>query len=150
MERARTPLVVLAARRDLVVELIELLVVYPAASDVVGADAFADLTSTARRRGRVLGSSPRVSPRGVESKQPSRAQALRRAAWICSNDGMRAGPSTCRSAIRISTAQRCGSIPPIPVASPQHTSESIGAAWRRHASSAAIHDLSHAALQSSS
>ncbi len=37
-----------ADRRDLVVELIDkLVVVYPAARDVVGADAFADLTSTA-------------------------------------------------------------------------------------------------------
>lgn len=37
-----------ADRRDLVVELIErIVVVYPAARDVVGADAFADLTSTA-------------------------------------------------------------------------------------------------------
>jgi len=37
-----------ASRRDLVVELLEdLVVVYPAARDVVGPDAFADLTSTA-------------------------------------------------------------------------------------------------------
>jgi hypothetical protein len=37
-----------ADRRDLVVELLEgLVVVYPAARDVAGADAFADLTSTA-------------------------------------------------------------------------------------------------------
>jgi hypothetical protein len=37
-----------ADRRDLVVELIDkIVVVYPAARDVVGADAFADLTSTA-------------------------------------------------------------------------------------------------------
>jgi hypothetical protein len=37
-----------AGRRDLVIELIErLVVVYPAARDVVGADAFADLTATA-------------------------------------------------------------------------------------------------------
>jgi hypothetical protein len=61
-----------AGRRDLVVELLEsLVVVYPAASDVVGADAFADLTATALTIvDGVLASSPRVSPRGVESKQP--------------------------------------------------------------------------------
>jgi hypothetical protein len=65
-------LFVLAARRDLVVELLEsLVVVYPAASDVVDANAFADLTSTALAVvDGVLASSPRVSPRGVESKQP--------------------------------------------------------------------------------
>ena len=59
-----------AGRRDLVVELLDsLVVVYPAASDVVGADAFADLTSTALVLvDGVLASSPRVSPRGVESQ----------------------------------------------------------------------------------
>ena len=37
-----------AGRRDLVIELLDsLVIVYPAASDVVGTDAFADLTTTA-------------------------------------------------------------------------------------------------------
>ncbi len=58
-----------AGRRDLVVELLgPLVVVYPAASDVIGADAFADLTSTALLVvDGVLASSPRLSPRGVEA-----------------------------------------------------------------------------------
>jgi hypothetical protein len=57
-----------AGRRDLVVELIgELVVVYPAARDVVGADAFADLTDTALAIvDGVLACSPRISPRGIE------------------------------------------------------------------------------------
>lgn len=58
-----------ADRRDLVIELIDsLVIVYPAARDVDGADAFADLTSTALLivEG-VLGASPRLSPRGVEA-----------------------------------------------------------------------------------
>jgi hypothetical protein len=60
-----------AGRRDLVIELIDaLVVVYPAARDVVGADAFADLTSTtlALVEG-LLASSPRISPRGVEPRR---------------------------------------------------------------------------------
>lgn len=58
-----------AGRRDLVIELIEgLVIVYPAARDVVGADAFGDLTSTALLLiDGILASSPRLSPRGVES-----------------------------------------------------------------------------------
>jgi len=61
-----------AGRRDLVVELLGgLIVVYPAARDVVGADAFADLTSTALAiTDGVLASSPRLSPRGVEPTAP--------------------------------------------------------------------------------
>ncbi|HET9623616.1 MAG TPA: hypothetical protein VFP84_19725 [Kofleriaceae bacterium] len=55
-------------RRDLVVELLDaLVIVYPAARDVIGADAFADLTATAIAiADGVLASSPVVSPRGVE------------------------------------------------------------------------------------
>ncbi len=61
-----------ASRRDLVIELIEgLVIVYPAARDVVGADAFADLTTTALSIiDGVLASSPRLSPRGVEARKP--------------------------------------------------------------------------------
>lgn len=64
-----------ASRRDLVIELLEgLVLVYPAARDVVGPDAFADLTTTALQvvEG-VLAASPPVSPRGVEavSSKPS-------------------------------------------------------------------------------
>ena len=57
-----------AGRRDLVVELIDaLVIIYPAARDVVGADAFADLTSTALAIvDGVLASSPALSPRGIE------------------------------------------------------------------------------------
>jgi hypothetical protein len=57
-----------AGRRDLVVELLDgLVIVYPAARDVVGADAFADLTTTALVIvDGVLASSPALSPRGVE------------------------------------------------------------------------------------
>jgi len=60
-----------AGRRDLVVELLDgLVIVYPAARDVVGADAFADLTEMALVViDGVLASSPRLSPRGVEAKQ---------------------------------------------------------------------------------
>lgn len=61
-----------ADRRDLVIELIDgLVVVYPAARDVAGADAFADLTSTALVivEG-VLAATPRVTPRGVEPQRP--------------------------------------------------------------------------------
>jgi len=57
-----------AGRRDLVIELIDgLVIIYPAARDVVGADAFADLTTTALVIvDGVLASSPALSPRGVE------------------------------------------------------------------------------------
>jgi len=57
-----------ADRRDLVIELLDnVVVVYPAARDVVGADAFADLTTTALIVvDGVLASSPPLSPRGVE------------------------------------------------------------------------------------
>lgn len=56
-----------ASRRDLVVELLGgLVVVYPAARDVVGADAFADLTTTALEVvDGVLAASAPLSPRGV-------------------------------------------------------------------------------------
>jgi hypothetical protein len=54
--------------RDLVIELIDgLVIIYPAARDVVGAEAFADLTETALSIvDGVLAGSPRISPRGVE------------------------------------------------------------------------------------
>ena len=57
-----------AGRRDLVIELIDgVVIVYPAARDVVGADAFADLTTTALAIvDGVLACSPALSPRGVE------------------------------------------------------------------------------------
>ena len=57
-----------ASRRDLVVELIDgLVIVYPAARDVVGADAFADLTTTAMLVvDGVLAASARVTPRGID------------------------------------------------------------------------------------
>ena len=57
-----------AGRRDLVIELLDALVImYPAARDVVGPDAFADLTSTALAIvDGVLACSPALSPRGVE------------------------------------------------------------------------------------
>jgi hypothetical protein len=58
-------------RRDLVVELLDgLVVVYPAARDVNGADAFADLTTTALAivEG-VMAASPRVTPRGVDVRR---------------------------------------------------------------------------------
>ena len=57
-----------AGRRDLVIELLDgLVIVYPAARDVVGADAFADLTSTDLVIvDGVLACSPSLSPRGVE------------------------------------------------------------------------------------
>jgi len=61
-----------AGRRDLVIELIDaLVVVYPAARDVVGADAFADLTSTTLALvDGLLASAPRISPRGIEARRP--------------------------------------------------------------------------------
>ena len=57
-----------AGRRDLVIELLDtLILVYPASRDVVGPDAFADLTSTALAvTDGVLAASPSLSPRGVE------------------------------------------------------------------------------------
>jgi len=60
-----------ADRRDLVIELLDgLVIVYPAARDVDGADAFADLTTTALTivEG-VMAASPRVTPRGVEARR---------------------------------------------------------------------------------
>lgn len=61
-----------AGRRDLVVELIaSLVIVYPAMRDVIGADAVADLTTTALAlTDGVLASSPALSPRGVEKATP--------------------------------------------------------------------------------
>jgi len=57
-----------AGRRDLVVELLDaLVIIYPAARDVVGPDAFADLTATALAIvDGILACSPALSPRGVE------------------------------------------------------------------------------------
>lgn len=57
-----------AGRRDLVIELLDaLVIVYPAARDVVGADAFADLTATALAIvDGVLACSAAASPRGME------------------------------------------------------------------------------------
>lgn len=57
-----------ASRRDLVVELLDRLVlVYPAARDVVGPDAFADLTTTALQIvDGVLGASRPIAPRGID------------------------------------------------------------------------------------
>lgn len=57
-----------AGRRDLVIELLDaIVVIYPAAREVAGADAFADLTSTALALvDGLLASAPRLSPRGVE------------------------------------------------------------------------------------
>lgn len=57
-----------ASRRDLVIELLDrLVVVYPAAREVVGADAFADLTTTALQIAEgVLAASPPLTPRGIE------------------------------------------------------------------------------------
>lgn len=64
-----------AGRRDLVIELIaSLVIVYPAMRDVIGADAVADLTSTALAlTDGVLASSPALSPRGVEKAKPEPA-----------------------------------------------------------------------------
>ncbi|MDB4959044.1 MAG: hypothetical protein JWO36_6613 [Myxococcales bacterium] len=57
-----------AGRRDLVIELIgSIVVVYPAARDVVGSDAFADLTSTALAIVDGIRVSS-LSPRGLESQ----------------------------------------------------------------------------------
>ena len=57
-----------ASRRDLVVELLDrLVVVYPAARDVVGPDQFADLTATALQIvDGVLAASPALTPRGID------------------------------------------------------------------------------------
>jgi len=64
-----------AGRRDLVIELIDaLVIIYPAARDVVGVDAFADLTTTALAIvDGVLACSPVLSPRGVEPERPTSA-----------------------------------------------------------------------------
>lgn len=60
-----------ANRRDLVVELLEnLVVVYPAARDVAGPDALADLTASALAfADGVLAALPTLTPRGVDSLQ---------------------------------------------------------------------------------
>ncbi|MDQ3369359.1 MAG: hypothetical protein M3680_28370 [Myxococcota bacterium] len=61
-----------ADRRDLVIELVDgLVLVYPAARDVVGADAFADLTTTALSvvEGLLAASTP-LTPRGVDVRRP--------------------------------------------------------------------------------
>ncbi len=60
-----------ATRRDLVIELLErVILVYPAARDVAGADAFADLTSDALALvDGVLAASPRVTPRGIDPQR---------------------------------------------------------------------------------
>lgn len=57
-----------ASRRDLVVELLDrLVVIYPAARDVVGPDQFADLTATALQIvDGVLAASPALTPRGID------------------------------------------------------------------------------------
>lgn len=62
-----------SGRRDLVIELLDtLIVIYPASRDVIGADAFADLTSTAIAiTDGLLASSPALSPRGVEATRPA-------------------------------------------------------------------------------
>ena len=62
-----------SGRRDLVIELIaSLVVVYPAMRDVVGADAVADLTTTALAiTDGVLAGTPSLSPRGVEKAAPA-------------------------------------------------------------------------------
>ena len=60
-----------ASRRDLAIELLDrVIVVYPAARDVAGADAFADLTSDALAVvDGVLAVSPHVTPRGIEPQR---------------------------------------------------------------------------------
>lgn len=60
-----------ANRRDLVVELVDRLVlVYPAAREVLGADALADLTTTALAVvDGILTASPRVTHRGIPTGQ---------------------------------------------------------------------------------
>lgn len=57
-----------AGRRDLVIELLDsVIIVYPAARDVVGADAFGDLTSTALAlTDGILAATATSSPRGME------------------------------------------------------------------------------------
>ena len=59
-------------RRDLVIELVDsLLIVYPAAREVVGPDAFADLTTTALQVvDGVLAASANLTPRGVDVTVP--------------------------------------------------------------------------------
>jgi hypothetical protein len=60
-----------ASRRDLVIELIDSLVlVYPAARDVDGADAFADLTTTALTLcDGLVAAMPALTPRGVADQR---------------------------------------------------------------------------------
>lgn len=62
-----------AGRRDLIVEMLgTLVVIYPAMRDVVGADAVADLTTTALAITEgALASSRSLSPRGIEAQRPS-------------------------------------------------------------------------------
>lgn len=62
-----------AGRRDLVIELLDtLILVYPASRDVIGSDAFADLTQTALAiTDGLIAASPSLSPRGVEAKAPA-------------------------------------------------------------------------------
>ncbi|MDB4961733.1 MAG: hypothetical protein JWP01_1732 [Myxococcales bacterium] len=62
-----------AGRRDLVIELLDtLILIYPAARDVVGADSFADLTATALAvTDGVLAASRPISPRGVVTHAPA-------------------------------------------------------------------------------
>lgn len=57
-----------ASRRDLVVELIDgLVIVYPAAREAIGPDAFADLTTTAQILvDGVLSASQPLTPRGID------------------------------------------------------------------------------------
>ena len=68
LESGLAPALERANRRDLVVELLDrLVIIYPAARDVVGADQFADLTSTALQLvDGVLAASPVVTPRGID------------------------------------------------------------------------------------
>ena len=62
-----------SGRRDLVIELIDtLILIYPAALLVAGADAFADLTETALAiTDGLLAAAPPLSPRGVEATRPA-------------------------------------------------------------------------------
>jgi hypothetical protein len=62
-----------AGRRDLVVELIGgMVVVYPAAREVMGADALADLVATALAIvDGVLVATPPLAPRGVDGRAPA-------------------------------------------------------------------------------
>jgi len=59
-------------RRGLRIESVDnLVVVYPAGRDVVGPDAFADLTTTALQIvDGVLAASKPLTPRGIDAKRP--------------------------------------------------------------------------------